>query len=115
MRIVRALSTAYKFNFYCFFQPAIVYGHKPLVAYEQSIRQGKGYGGTGERAFHMLYQEVERRSVNANFVNLGDLFDSVAKPLYVDPAHLGPYGNELVANAIAKYIDDHPGGLERAR
>ena len=32
--------------------------------------------------------------------------------LYLDEVHLGPHGNELVANAIAKYVEDHPAGME---
>jgi hypothetical protein len=58
------------------------------------------------------YQEAERRAPTAAFVYLADVFDSVPEPIYSDEAHLGPHGNELAANAIAKYIEDHPAGTE---
>jgi hypothetical protein len=56
-----------------------------------------------------VYREAERHAVsNGNFVFLGGLFDSTREPIYVDEAHLGPRGNELAAQAIAGYIQDHP-------
>jgi hypothetical protein len=51
------------------------------------------------------YQEAEQRATaNGDFVFLGDVLDSQREPLYLDEWHLGPKGNELVAEAIAKRL-----------
>jgi hypothetical protein len=49
-----------------------------------------------------VYSEAEQRSAaRADFVFLGHLFDNVKEPIYIDWAHLGPRGNEIIASAIA--------------
>jgi hypothetical protein len=56
-----------------------------------------------------VYREAEIHAArDRNYVYLGGLFDSTKEPLYVDEAHLGPRGNEIAAQAIASYIQDHP-------
>ena len=109
-----ALGQAYHFRFYGFWQPMLFYGSKPLVAFEQRITQFDAGNKSrfDARSVAAAYQEVERRAPNAVFVDLADLFDSSPEPIYVDEAHLAPHGNELAANAIAKYIEDHPAGME---
>jgi lysophospholipase L1-like esterase len=113
MRLVRALSEAYKFRLYCFWQPVLIYGHKPLVPFEEQLATRDASGTSMDSAWFLtiaaVYREAERHAVsNGNFVFLGGLFDSTREPIYVDEAHLGPHGNELAAQAIAAYIQDHP-------
>jgi len=56
------------------------------------------------------YREAERRAAQeGNFVFLGGVFDSTKEPVYIDQGHLGPRGNEVVAQSIANYVRDHPG------
>ncbi len=112
--IAGALGRAYHFRFYAFWQPMLFYDRKPLVSFEQQIIQ---FDATGKSQFDArpvvaAYEEAERRTPNAAFVYLADLFDSVPEPIYTDEVHLGPHGNELAANAIARYIEAHPGGME---
>jgi hypothetical protein len=112
--IAGALGQACHFRFYGSWQPMLFYGHKPLVSFEQQITQ---LDATSKSRFDprpavAAYQEAERRAPKAAFVYLADLFDSIPEPIYIDEAHLGPHGNELAANAIAKYIEDHPAGIE---
>jgi lysophospholipase L1-like esterase len=112
--IAGALGQAYHFRFYGFWQPMLFYGHKPLVSFEQQIIQ---FDATTKSQFDArpvvaAYQEAERRARTADFIYLADLFDSISEPIYNDEAHLGPHGNELVANAVGKYIEDHPDGVE---
>ena len=114
MRLVRALGDAYKFKLYCFWQPTLIYGHKPLVPFEQQMAARDASGTSAESAWFLtmaaVYREAERHAAGAEkFVFLGGLFDSTREPIYVDEAHLGPRGNEVVAQAIASYIQDHPG------
>jgi hypothetical protein len=113
MRLARSLADAYKFKLYCFWQPVLIYGHKPLVPYERQMATPDASGTSADSAWFLtmaaVYREAERHAAsNRNFVFLGGLFDSTTDPIYVDEAHLGPRGNELVAQAIASYIRDHP-------
>jgi lysophospholipase L1-like esterase len=115
LQLARALSAAYKFKLYCFWQPTLVYGHKPLVLFEQQMADRDVSGTSAESAWFLtmisVYREADRYAADhGSFVFLGNLFDSVREPLYVDEAHLGPRGNELVAQAIANYVHDHPEG-----
>ena len=109
-RIARALGQVYNFRFYGFWQPMLFYGHKPLVSFERQITQldATGKARFDPRPVIAAYQEAERRAPEASFVYLAHIFDSTPEGIYIDEAHLGPHGNELAANAIAKYIEDHP-------
>lgn len=114
LRLARALSEAYNFKLYCFWQPLLVYGHKPLVPFEQHMADHDVSGISAESAWFLtmveVYRDAEHHAAeNDSFVFLADLFDSTREPLYVDEAHLGPRGNELVAQAIANYVHDHAG------
>jgi lysophospholipase L1-like esterase len=113
-KVASALGQTYHFRFYGFWQPMLFYGHKPLVAFEQQISD---LDATRKSRFDpgsvvAVYREAERRTPKAEFVYLADVFDAVPEPIYIDEAHLGPHGNELAAIAIAKYIEDHPAGIE---
>lgn len=100
LRIARALSAAYNFKLYCFWQPSLFYGHKPLVPFERRLPVSDDWS----KIFTVVYEEAKVRSANGDFIFLGDVFDSVQEPLYIDQGHLAPRGNELAAQAVAKYI-----------
>jgi len=109
LRIARALSNAYQFKLYCFWQPSLIYGHKPLVPFEQHIAELDTSRMSEDSArfpvMRSVYQVAERRAtVDGNFIFLAHLFDSTKDPIYVDEGHLGPEGNELAARAIASYL-----------
>jgi lysophospholipase L1-like esterase len=111
LRLASALSKAFNFKLYWFWQPSLFYGHKPLVPFEKNMLET--FSSERDKSWSVVinrvYQEAERRAVPGGFVFLGDLFDSVKEPVYIDQAHLGPRGNELAASAVAKYIQEHPG------
>jgi lysophospholipase L1-like esterase len=103
LRLARALGAAYGFETYAFWQPSLYYGRKPLVPFEQNELS------VSDRSPAIIasYEEAESRAAQCGcFVFLGDVFDSIKEPLYLDVAHLGPRGNELAAQAVAKYIED---------
>ncbi|HTC48535.1 MAG TPA: SGNH/GDSL hydrolase family protein [Candidatus Aquilonibacter sp.] len=113
MRLARAFADAYKFKLYCFWQPMLVYGHKPFVPFEQQMAIRDASGASFDSAWFLtnvaVYREAELHAArDVNYVFLGDLFDSTKEPVYVDEAHLGPRGNEIAAQAIASYIRNHP-------
>jgi len=104
--LVKALSKAYGFKLYCFWQPSLYYGHKPLAPFEQQLVNASNpqtdYWYTAEIAGNA---EAETRAARlGDFIFLGGLFDSVKDPLYIDMVHLDPLGNKLVATNIAEYI-----------
>jgi lysophospholipase L1-like esterase len=106
---VRALSKAYGFKLYCFWQPSLYYGHKPLVPFEQEkVNASNPQTDYWSPAIIAGYPEAESRAAKfGDFVFLGGLFDSARDPLFVDMVHLAPLGNKLVANYIAAYMRDH--------
>jgi hypothetical protein len=55
-------------------------------------------------------EEAARRSFpGGDFTYLGEVFDPVHEPIYIDNLmHLGPRGNQIVAHAIAKSLDNLP-------
>lgn len=113
LSVAHALSDAYKFKLYCFWQPMLVYGHKPLVPFEQQLADRDASGTSVESAWFLtmigVYREAEHHAADGeSFVFLGEVFDSTRDPIYVDEAHLGPRGNELVAQAIASFVHKHP-------
>jgi lysophospholipase L1-like esterase len=113
MRLARALADAYKFKLYSFWQPLLTYGHKPLVPFEQRMATADASRLSADNACLVMmtatYSEAKRRAIqDGTFVFLGGVFDSTKEPVYIDQGHLGPRGNELVAQAIANYLRDHP-------
>jgi lysophospholipase L1-like esterase len=113
LNIACALSKSYNFKFYGFWQPMLFYGHKPLVPFEQQLVQFDTARSTRWVAAPAVaaYREAEQRAPNAVYFYMAGVFDSVSDPVYLDEAHLGPRGNELAANAIAKYVEEHPAGM----
>jgi lysophospholipase L1-like esterase len=115
MRMARALADAYKFKLYAFWQPFLLYGHKPMVAFEQQLATANASKIPGDNACLSMmaatYNEAERRAAHdGGFMFLGSVFDTTKDPTYIDQGHLGPRGNEVVAQAIANYVHDHPEG-----
>jgi lysophospholipase L1-like esterase len=104
LSVVKALGRAYNFRAYCFWQPSLYYGHKPLVPFEEQLPVSDSWS----RIVTAVYQEADTRAAaTRDFIFLGGIFDSVKRSLYIDQGHLGPQGNEVAAQAVAKYIEDH--------
>ncbi len=107
LRMVRSLADIYHFNVYSFWQPSLAYGSKPIVPYEAELIRvdaNSPYGGALQ-PMRFAYQEAERRAAaDGNFIFLANALDAEQEPLYLDEWHLGPRGNELIAQAIAKRL-----------
>jgi hypothetical protein len=104
MRMVKTLGDGYGFRVFCFWQPAFVYGHKPLDSYEAKLAAIGARAALQAQA--LVYQEAERRAAkDGQFVFLGSMFDFVHESLYLDRwMHLSPRGNEMVARTVASYV-----------
>jgi lysophospholipase L1-like esterase len=107
LRIITALAGGYNFKVYAFWQPALAYGRKPLLDYEQRLKINVANGAyDSSNAITLMYEEAERRARRSgNFVFLGNIFDDVQQPLYLDSVHLNVIGNSLVTQVIASYIE----------
>jgi hypothetical protein len=112
IRAARMLGQAYNFKVYSFWQPSLAFGRKPLVPFEQQLWDigPDSSAATPFRILRAVNEEAASRSPqNSGFVFLGHLFDSVKEPIYVDDhMHLGPRGNQIVADAMAKWIESRP-------
>jgi lysophospholipase L1-like esterase len=107
LRVAKALARAYNFRIYCFWQPSLYYGQKPLVPFEKQIPE-IATRDPWALIVTAVYQEAESRAASTGeFIFLGGIFDSVKEPVYIDQGHLGPLGNELAAQAVAQYIQGH--------
>lgn len=116
LAIVRMLGEKYGFKTVFFWQPALLYGKKPLDPFEQALfdetalKDGGRSGRSGSEtylAIQAVYEEAARRSAaSGDFVFLGHIFDQVREPIYIDWMHVGPRGNEILAAAIA--AEFHP-------
>jgi lysophospholipase L1-like esterase len=108
LKIANALGNSHGFHVYAFWQPVVVFGHKPLTASEKRLVESSSNSATPFQAMIPVYEEAQRRAVSASdFVFLGNVFDEVQEALYFDWVHLSPRGNELAARAIAEYITAH--------
>jgi hypothetical protein len=106
LQLATILGEAYDFRVFCFWQPAFVYGHKSLFPFEVTIAGNQA----AKNSFNILakvYQHAQRRAATDHaFVFLGDVFDSVKEPVYIDKwMHLAPLGNEFVARSVAGYVE----------
>jgi lysophospholipase L1-like esterase len=107
LHLAKILGEAYGFRVFCFWQPALVYGHKPLDPFERRIAETEATRDLFP-ALNPAYEEAKRRAAtNGSFVFLGDIFESVKEPVFIDKwMHLAPVGNELVARSVAKHVED---------
>lgn len=107
LHLAKILGEAYGFRVFCFWQPALVYGHKPLDPFELKIAETESTRDLFP-ALNPAYEEAKRRAAtNGSFVFLGDIFESMKEPVYIDKwMHLAPVGNEIVARSVAKHVEN---------
>jgi lysophospholipase L1-like esterase len=105
VRMVRSLGLAYNFEVFCFWQPSLATGGKPLTPFEQELQKD----ANSLQILRAVNEVAARRALQTgSFVFLGQIFDSVKEPLYIDHLmHVGPRGNQIVAKAIAKWMESH--------
>jgi hypothetical protein len=104
--LVKSLEGRYSFKAHFFWQPTLAYGNKRRTAFEDACLKTPALTPAEQvRAVAAVYREAERRSGgNAGFVNLARLFDQKIETIYIDSIHVGPRGNQLIADEIARRI-----------
>lgn len=115
LRIAKALADAFGFRLYAFWQPSIIYGHKPLAAYERQLVELSSSKTYPFQALIPVYDEAQRRAAkHDNFIFLANTFDDVSDPLYLDWVHLTPEGNRVIAHEIARHLTQADQALSEA-
>jgi len=110
LRLAQAFAKTFDFELFWFWQPSLYYGHKTRVPFEEHVFEvnASDENKRWSAVIAKVYQEAERRATqNGDFIFLGSIFDYVTEPLYIDEAHLGPRGNELIAQYIARHLQNH--------
>ena len=102
-KIVDALAQKYGFRFLFFWQPNIAIGEKPLTSEEQEMRRRM------DPALVELHGSVYGRvqQLGKKYKNLyyfGRIFDSLNSGIWIDPFHVIPEGNQLVAQKILDVV-----------
>jgi len=102
-KIVDALAQKYGFKFLFFWQPNIAIGEKPLTSEEQEMRRRM------DPALVELHGSVYGRvqQLGKKYKNLyyfGRIFDSLNSGIWIDPFHVIPEGNQLVAQKILDVV-----------
>jgi len=99
LRILRALSNEFDFEYRVFWQPVILTGNKPLTNYESAI-----YDDQILFILHLyqecalLAEELENRYDEFNCIT--DVFDGVEETVFQDICHLNALGDSLIAERI---------------
>lgn len=107
LSIARVLGKAYGFKVCAFWQPAIIYGKKPMAPYEQELVRLSSDKAYQLQELAPVYREAERRAASsASYAFLGDTFDTVSEPMYLDWVHLNPAGNDLVTRTLANHLKE---------
>ena len=105
IRQVRALAAEYRFKVLFFWQPNLCASNRRDIPYEREFINRMS--PLWVRSQQLVYQHAKAafsgRERDAVFF-LGDIFEDVKEPIYIDWAHLGPRGNEIIANEIARRV-----------
>ena len=102
IEIVHALSKSYGFKYYIFFQPVLCAAKKPMTDYEKKIYDNSGVLNI---IFRKAYDEIKKVDFKGyRYYNISDAFDKIDKDIYIDFAHVGAFGNEIIAETIYKHI-----------
>jgi lysophospholipase L1-like esterase len=104
--LVNLLAEKYRFAYVFFWQPIIYTRQKPLTPEEQSIvERSKAHYDPGG-GISQIYDFMRGQS-RPHFFDIADTFSGVHETLYIDPWHLGPKGNSLIAARMFEILMQH--------
>lgn len=102
---IKALGNEYGFKAFFFWQPNIFNGKRKYFTYEKLIiKNSKPVFIESQRHLYIEAKSKFSARENENIFFLGDIFNQVNIPMYIDWCHIGPNGNEVVANRIFEKI-----------
>lgn len=101
---VRLLAEAYHFDYLFFWQPVIAFGSKPLAKDEQRIAAQMHPARVD--LYRATYHDVEQASLTQPHLHFAaHVFDEQSAPLWIDPYHVTPEGDQLIATAMLSVIE----------
>jgi len=106
--IVEAMADAWGFGFHFFWQPVLTEGAKPLCEAERQIEQRLFDTYPDLPLWYASAHDELRASLagHEHLHDLTDVFDGVRTQTYIDPVHLTPEGNRLVAERILEICNE---------
>jgi len=105
IRQVQAIAKEYEFRALFFWQPNLFSLTRKNHSYENHIIENRS--PILAKSQKSVYEVAKNRLSNRegeDIYFLGNLFDEVRKPIYIDWMHAGPDGNELVAEEMFQHI-----------
>lgn len=107
IRLVDALAKGYGFEYLAFWGPVLYAGQKPLAGPERRILESQmaaapGLAELSRKTYSQMFSQPHDR-----LLDLSGVFDSVAADLYLDPSHVTPDGNQLLAARIFEEVRRH--------
>jgi hypothetical protein len=105
IRQVKALSREYGFEVLFFWQPGLFSLTRKTPSYEQSIieRASPVWVESQQEVYRVAKDRLVNRE-NEGVFFLGNIFDEVDEPIYIDWCHIGPNGSEIVAREMFNHI-----------
>lgn len=105
IRQVKALSKEYGFEAFFFWQPNLFSLTRISNSYEESIiEKSSSVWVESQQAVYLVAKERLSKREHEYIYFLGNIFDEVDEPIYIDWAHVGPNGNQILATEIFHYI-----------
>jgi lysophospholipase L1-like esterase len=105
IRQVKALAKEYHFKVYFFWQPNLFNPLRKPVSYENEFLQNAS--PVFIESQRQIYLEAKRRfdhRQSEGIFFIGDVFNDIEEPVYLDWSHISPDGNRIVANIIFNSI-----------
>lgn len=101
IRQVTALADEYGFTALFFWQPNLFSLTRKANEYEQSVVDAASpvWVASQQEVYRLARARLSGREEEGVFF-IGNLFDAVDEPVYIDWCHIGPAGNRLVAKAM---------------
>lgn len=105
--IVDALAQSYGFDYYFFWQPAIMVGDKPLTPEEEIFKHEIDHFPTITNLFEPTYRRMEKVTTDyPHLYYIADIFDEIETQLWIEHTHITPEGNKMIAERMLEVIRD---------
>lgn len=105
---VKALGKEYGFKTFFFWQPNLFSGTRNVLPYEEAItQQASPVFVESQNQVYLDAKSAFFNRENEKIFFLGDIFNQINEPIYIDWCHIGPNGNEIVARWMYDNIKDY--------
>ena len=105
IRQVKALGKEYGFKAFFFWQPNLFSGTRKGSPYENKIiDRASPIWVESQRQVYLRAKKRLSTRESENIFFVGDIFNQVPGPLYIDWCHVSPSGNKIIANQICESI-----------